>query len=49
MKNEGSYGSWIDMCILCVERYIGEFIGETVKGIVNLGEGILLAWLHSGI
>lgn len=45
MKNEGSYGSWIDMCILCVEIYIG----ETVKGTVNLGEGILLAWLHSGI
>jgi hypothetical protein len=35
------------MCILCVEIYI--YIGETVKGTVNLGEGILLAWLHSGI
>ena len=29
--------SWIDMYILCVEEYIGEFIGETVAGTVNLG------------
>jgi hypothetical protein len=27
-KKEGSYGSWIDMYILCVDKCIGEFIGE---------------------
>jgi hypothetical protein len=37
------------MYILCVEEYIGEFIGETVAGTMNLGLRILLMWLHSSM
>jgi hypothetical protein len=37
------------MYILCVEGYIGEFIEGTVAGRVNIGEEILLTWLHKSI
>jgi hypothetical protein len=48
-KNKVVVGVWIDMYILCVERDIGEYIGEIVAGRVNIGEEILLTWLHSSI
>jgi hypothetical protein len=35
-------GSWIDIYILCVGRYIGEYIEEMIAGRLNIGERILL-------
>jgi hypothetical protein len=48
-KNEIVEVSWKEICILCIEWEIGEFLEGIVAGRVNIGEGILLTWLHSSI
>jgi hypothetical protein len=49
MKKEVVEVSWNEMCILYVGWEIGEYVEVTVAGRVNIGEGILLTWLHSSI
>lgn len=48
-KNEVVEVSWKEMCILCIEWEMGEFLGETVAERVNIGGEILMTWLHSSI